>query len=129
MNRKSTIVTNNPAVYEKYKDKRDVEFLDGKTYPEVLEFVRDAIHRGHKLLSHPLSGSVKPNETPYKSVMISKDIGEFDEDGVLIMEDAITTMKKFLNDRVLSDWPEHILDDFQTIDLSLMENTIDKLGH
>lgn len=34
--------------------------------------VRDRIHEGHLLLSHPLSGSVKPNETPYKSVMIVK---------------------------------------------------------
>lgn len=126
---KSVIITNNKKVYDKFKDLREVEFLEGRTYLEVLEYTRDKIHAGHKLLTHPLSGSVKPNETPLKSVMISEEKGELDEEGLLIMEDAISTVKKFLNNKILPEWTESILDDFAVIDLSIMENTIEKLGH
>lgn len=128
--RKTIIVTNNPYVYEKYKDRREVNFLEDGKYLDVLETIRPLLHKGHKLLTHPLSGSLKPNETPYKSIIISKEGGEeVDSQGLLLLEDAINYTHKFLADRKTTDWPEHILDDFRTIDLSLMENTIDILGH
>ena len=68
---KYIIITNNPLVKEKYVDK-EVEFYD-KKYQEILQIVKNKIALGHKMLTHPLSGSVKPKETPYKSIMISKD--------------------------------------------------------
>ncbi len=127
---KSMIVTNNPSVFEKYAERRKVEYMEGKTYMEVLEHVRDMLHAGHKLLTHPLSGSVKPNETPYKSILVSLEIKEtLDRDGILIMEDAILTVRKFLGNFPTPNWTERVLDDFRVVDLSLMENTIDKLGH
>lgn len=64
------IVTNNPLVVRELTGQYTVEFVDG-TYHDVLVALRDQIHKGHRLYSHPLSGSVKPNETPYKSVLIS----------------------------------------------------------
>lgn len=127
---KSMIVTNNPSVFEKYSEKRKVEYLEGKTYMEVLEHVRGMLHEGYKLLTHPLSGSVKPNETPYKSILVSLEKKEkLDQDGILIMEDAILTVRKFLGNFQTPNWTERVLDDFRVVDLSLMENTIDKLGH
>lgn len=67
MGRRSyVIVTNNPLVLERLGDTHNVEYED-ISYESVLERVRDKIHLGHTLLSHPLSGSVKPNETPYLS--------------------------------------------------------------
>lgn len=127
---KSMIITNNPSVFEKYAERRKVEYMEGKTYMEVLEHVRDMLHAGHKLLTHPLSGSVKPNETPYKSILVSLETKEtLDRDGILIMEDAILTVRKFLGNFPTPNWTERVLDDFRVVDLSLMENTIDKLGH
>lgn len=126
---KNYLVTNNESVYEKFKDKMEVIFLENYKYIDVLEFVRDKIHEGHKLLTHPLSGSIKPNETPYKSIMISKEIGELDTDGLLIIEDSIESANKFMSIKPTPDWKESILDDFRVIDLSLMENVIEKLGH
>ena len=126
---KSIIVTNNPAVWEKFKKNHTVKFLEGKTYPEVLERVRNDIHKGHTLLTHPLSGSVKPNETPYKSIMISEKREELDERGLLLVEDAISTVKKFLQNAATPVWNDKILDDFQAIDLSIIENVIEKLNH
>ncbi|WMM25992.1 GrdX family protein [Tissierella sp. MB52-C2] len=123
------IVTNNPYVYEKYKDKMDMIYKEELNYLQLLEFLRDKIHEGHQLLTHPLSGSIKPNETPYKTVMISKEKGSLDTSGVLIVEESIETAKKFQTDKPTPDWVESVLDDFRVIDLSLIENVIDKLGH
>ncbi len=125
---KSIIVTNNPYVNEKYKDKRDLIYLENAKYLDVLEYVRDQIHMGHELLTHPLSGSIKPNETPYKTIMISKKTDQLDSQGLMIMEESIATAKKFMNDKPTPDWVESVLDDFRVIDLSLVENMIDKLG-
>lgn len=125
---KKLLVTNNEMVNEKFKDILEVSFLQGYDYLQVLEWVRDRVHEGHKLLTHPLSGSIKPNETPYKSIMISKDVFELDTDGLLIIEEAIGAAKKFVSIKPTPNWKERVLDDFRVIDLSLMENVIEKLG-
>ena len=88
------IITNNPLVLEKLGETHNVVYKE-ISYEEVLEEVRDRIHEGHLLLSHPLSGSVKPNETPYKSVMLSKGKGEMDERSLSIIENAIQACGKF----------------------------------
>lgn len=125
----SLIITNNKSVYDKFKDKMEIEFLDDYKYLDLLNYVRDKIHIGHKLLTHPLSGSIKPNETPFKSIIISKEVGELDSQGLLIIEESILTTKKFLENKTTPNWTERVLDDFRVIDLSLMENVIEKLGH
>lgn len=125
----TVIITNNPYVYEKYKDKREVLFKEEFNYMDMLEFVRNRVHEGYELLTHPLSGSVKPNETPYKTIMMSNKKSELDSSGLSIVEESILTAKKFMSDKVTPDWSEEVLDDFRVIDLSLIENAIDKLGH
>ncbi len=125
----TVIITNNPYVYEKYKDKREVIYKEDFKYMDMLEFVRNRVHEGYELLTHPLSGSIKPNETPYKSLIMSTKKGELDEMGLSIVEESISTAKKFMTNKPTPDWKEHVLDDFRVIDLSLMENAIDKLGH
>lgn len=126
---KSIIITNNRDVNEKFKERMEVVFLEDKDYLDVLYFVRGKVHDGHKLLTHPLSGSIKPNETPFKSIMITKEIGDLDTDGLMMVEESILTAKKFLNNKPTPNWTERGLIDFRVIDLSLMENVIDKLGH
>ncbi len=128
---KKILVTNNKLVYEKYNDKQEVVYLEGQTYLDVLEYVKGKLHEGHKLLSHPLSGSIKPNETPYKSIIISKNSYKDDLDiqGTMIIEDSIETANKFQSIKATPQYRESTLDDFRVIDLSLMENVIDKLGY
>ena len=126
---KNIIITNNLSVKEKFQDNFKVEFLEGKTYMDVLGHTRDFIHKGHELLTHPLSGSVKPNETPYKSIIVSSKVGDLDESGLKILEDSIQTVDKFMENQKTQNWTERVLDDFRVIDLSLMENVIDRLGH
>ncbi|NMB28166.1 MAG: GrdX protein [Tissierellia bacterium] len=126
---KNIIVTNNKYVYEKYKDNFEIIFDESFSYLDVLSYVRDKVHEGHELATHPLSGSVKPNETPYKTIMISEKKGVLDFNSLKIIEDSIATAKKFISYKPTPNWTESILDDFRVIDLSLIENVINKLNH
>lgn len=82
---KFVIVTNNPKVRDELGQEFDVDYAD-ITYREILCKVRDMIYEGHKLLTHPLSGSVKPNETPYKSILVAKKTGKMDVQDASIIE-------------------------------------------
>lgn len=117
------LITNNLKVYNKYFETMDIIYKE-ESYLDILYTTRDRIHQGHELLSHPLSGSIKPNETPFKSIIISKKIDALDMKGLNIIEESIITTEKFLKDRALPIWDEKVLDDFRTIDLSLIENLI-----
>lgn len=126
---KNIIVTNNRMVKDKFQDLFQIEFIEGLDYIKVLRFIRDKLHQGHQLLTHPLSGSIKPNETPFKSVMISGAKSSLDQQGLAIVEESIATAAKFITNKATPEWPESVLVDFRVIDLSLMENVIEKLGH
>lgn len=120
MSRKSyMILTNNPLVLEKLKDTHNVIYKD-ISYEELLKEVRDRIHEGHLLLSHPLSGSVKPNETPYKSVMISERKGEMDSRSLSLIENALQACRKFEDKS--GRYEAKVYEDFQLIDWTLLES-------
>lgn len=113
------LFTNNKRVEEAYKDTCPVMFVDG-SMEDVLKSVRDYIHQGHRLLSHPLSGSVKPNENPFKSVLVSSAKGALDLDSLRIIENCIVMTAKFpVKFKTLT---EQMRTDFQTIDHSLIKN-------
>ena len=120
MNRgKYIIVTNNPLVLEKHGDTHEVIYRE-VSYEDVLREVRDRIHEGHSMLTHPLSGSVKPNETPYKSIMISAERRAIDGESVALIESAIHACGKFefKSDR----YKPGVYKDFQIIDCTLIES-------
>ena len=52
------ILTNNPLIVEKLGQEYSVEYED-ISYEDTLKKVREYIYKGHELLTHPLSGSVK----------------------------------------------------------------------
>lgn len=118
------MITNNSMVREKLCDRFEMIFIDG-TLLDVLKAVRDCVHKGHKLLTHPLSGSIKPNETPFKSVLISKAIGKtIDMDSLTLIENGMHTAEKLLKTRKTPDWPSRLLEDFKLIDFDLIQNAI-----
>jgi hypothetical protein len=89
---------------------------------DIFTLARDEIHLGARLINHPLSGSIKPNESPYKSLVLSNERGSLDTDSLLLMEGAIATLRKLpKRERTLS---ERVLDDFQVIDLDLLDSAI-----
>lgn len=117
------IITNNPEVYSKYSDVYKVELLD-TDYLGVLFKVRDMIHLGFEMYTHPLSGSIKPNETPYKSIIISDNSKGLNFESLQTIESSIQTAEKFLKDRATPDWFEQSLNDFRLVDLSLIDNAV-----
>lgn len=116
------IITNNEMVYSKYKDTYSVLFIDG-SYKDVLVKTRDKIHEGYELLTHPLSSSVKPNETPYKSVIISDNKGNLNYDSVSIIENSMLSYEKF-NLHKIKNITEQMKEDFKLIDLTVLESAL-----
>ena len=121
---KVKVITNNSKVYDLFSKDWDVYYLD-TSYKGVLRETRDYIHKGYKLLTHPLSGSVKPNETPYKTILVSEDGNNLNLESLSIIEKSIESTEKFyINSNEIN---EEVLEDFREIDLSLIENVINKL--
>lgn len=120
MNRgKYIIVTNNPLVYKKHGNTHRVIYEE-VSYEGLLRMVRDRIQEGHLMLTHPLSGSVKPNETPYKSIMISEERGNVDSESVRLIENALGSCQKF--EFKCDRYEPHVYEDFQLIDCTLIES-------
>ncbi len=121
---KIQIITNNPLVAQKLSEEYPVHY-EPRSYREVLVAVRDLIHQGYQLYSHPLSGSVKPNETPYKSVFLSQKPGKLDLDAVRIIENSIITCDKFAVK--FPDPPPDMDRDFQLLDLTLLQGALSQI--
>lgn len=117
------IVTNNPLVKDYFKPE-EVVFVDSG-YKEVLLKVRDYIHTNHILLTHPLSGSVKPNETPYKSIAVRAD-EKLDFDSLELIENALAVYDKFQGNEKTPMWTERVKEDFMVIDFDLIKNALKK---
>lgn len=119
------IITNNPLVVACMEGKGNytIDFQPDKTYREILVMARDLIHIGHSLYTHPLAGSVKPNENPYKSLIVSCEAHGFDADDAQIMSSAVTAYDKFRKiDHEM--YSEQVRKDFQLIDYTLLAGSI-----
>ena len=118
-----TILTNNPKVNEKFGDSHRVSFYDVPA-ESILSIAADMIDSGCVLLNHPLYGSVKPNETPYKSLLLKKKAGTYTWDAVSsdesreLINKAITAYNKFTHKK--EDTSHDLLLDYQVVDLSLL---------
>lgn len=124
MNKKAIIITNNTLSLATFKEKYNVVFIEGSLM-DVFIATRDYIHKGYALLTHPLSGSVKPNETPYKTIAISYEKqDELDFNSLMLIENSIQTAEKLLANKQKKQWPESVLDDFRIIDFDLIKNAL-----
>lgn len=121
------IVTNNSYVQRNSQQaefaKHQIVFVESLNIVDVFVRVRDYVHSGHKVLTHPLSGSVKPAETPFKSIAISADAPGLDYQSLLLIEEAVETTKKFAPRAFdMKTMPSQILDDFRQIDHGLIRS-------
>ena len=119
---KKLIVTNNPMVRERYSQQYDLKYEE-TSFVGVLKQVRDLVHRGYRLLTHPLSGSIKPNETSYKSVLLEESTGKIDEFSVRVIEEAVLTCDKFSQKKY--PYKKDVTRDFQFVDLTLFESGLE----
>jgi hypothetical protein len=121
------ILTNNQLAAEEFGDTHDVRMVEGGL-KDVLTQARDMINEGAILLNHPLYGSVKPNETPYRSLLISPgrpDAGgriPADEQSVRLIGNAVIAADKFTDKKKTTD--PQTLEDFMVVDLSLLRSAV-----
>lgn len=117
------IITNNPLAANKLTQ-YDLEYSE-ISYLDVLHKVRDKIHSGFVLLTHPLYGSVKPYETMYRTVVLQEG-KELDLDSLNLIEDAIAVTETFIRNKKIRHWSKSVMEDFQVIDLDLIEQTLQR---
>lgn len=121
---KFRIITNNPLVNLKYKDLYPMDYHEDATFLETLEFTRSKVHSGYEILTHPLTGSIKPGETPFKSIIISEEASKLNFDSLKLIEEAIITTKKFVLKR---KWTDKIISDFKLIDCDIITSGIESI--
>ncbi len=123
------LVTNNRLCFEKYKDRVRVDYLEDGSYLDVLVRARDYVQKGSRIETHPMAGSIKPNQTPFRSVLLSDRKMDGDEliENELMIEDAVLMTRKFLSDHPVRNWDESITDDFRQVDLELISGAIDRV--
>jgi len=124
------IITNNPLVALAWPD--EVASTEGGP-GDVFRAVRDMIHRGHRLLTHPLAGSVKPNESPYRSVVVTRDaLPTLHFESLRSIEAAQSTLDKLTASSGLryahGTAPPELHQDYRLIDADLMRSAIDSLN-
>jgi hypothetical protein len=89
---------------------------------------RNMIYQGYRLLTHPMSSSLKPNQTKFRSIILQKNQNNLDTESILMIERAIESAEKFLKFKKTPDWDEKILDDFRTVDMSIIEGVLNRIS-
>ncbi|NLB91071.1 MAG: GrdX protein [Clostridiales bacterium] len=118
---KVILVTNNPKVEKHFTPLYPTEFISGSLF-DVIVIARNYVHLGHSLLTHPLSGSVKPNHTPYKSILLTALPSGVDMDSLRIIEGAIDTCTKLGLEK--NTYPQTLEEDFMQVDFTLIEGAL-----
>lgn len=112
------IITNNPLVNNISdvmirKVRGDILTVLGEVYTLVAQ--------GHSLLSHPLAGSIKPNQNPYRSVLLSSLPGTLDAMHLKIAQQCLDKAEAMMRE-VFPELPGH--HDLQLIDLELLRQAL-----
>ena len=121
------LVTNNDRVYEKYKDITNVILVE--SYEAVLIKVRDLVYDRHVLLTHPQASSLKPNQTPYRSVAVYPRGDEDNTKDIMLIEKCIETYRQWQDIAPTpTNYEERVANDFKTIDLSVVDNFMPRIS-
>lgn len=115
-----TIITNNPQLKEKVQTIK-LEFVDDLF--AVYSRSRDLIHQNWKLISHPLAGSVKPAQNPYRSIILAP-AQKLDFYSLNTIENAMQKLKQFNKNHEKREYTQKIKEDYQVIDLTLIESAL-----
>lgn len=117
------ILTNNALVNACMGASFQVRFLADFSHRDILIAARDLVYAGHTLYAHPLSGSIKPNRTPYKSVAVSRAPRAFSPEEAEIIAEAILAFDKFA--KVAREDDENVKADLRLIDYTLLAGALD----
>ncbi len=126
--KRAVIITNNDWVSEKYKGMMNIIFLN--SYEEVLVKAKDMAYDGHHLLTHPQASSLKPNQTPYRSVIVYPSDGDDNTSDILLIE---KNLEIFYQWQKIAPTPGNYTDGvvrgFKVFDASMMDSIIPRIFH
>jgi hypothetical protein len=114
---KYLIVTNNPLVKEEFDN---CLFIEG-SFLDVLIKVRDLVHEGVQLISHPLGASVRMLFSPYRSIVVGEGNNKINNLYIEIIENSIVNYKKHMNIRKVDNKNSH---SYALIDKELLNPTL-----
>lgn len=118
-------ITNNPMVME--QGFSNMEFFETDVLG-LLKIVLREVSRGYGLLSHPLTGSIRPDITPYKTVLLCKNAAPVDQESMWLARRAVCyaeDLYKLRDEPIYRKWGRKALEDFQCIDLSIIERALE----
>lgn len=118
-------ISNNPLLLE--KNFSTLEYHETNIL-ELFKMTMDEVLKGYKLLSHPLTSSIRPDITPYKTLLLSPDPGEIDEESVKLLDRAMDYTEKLYalrEEPIYRKWGEEAKKDFQLIDYSIIEQALE----
>jgi hypothetical protein len=126
------LITNNPGLQQSIVSS-GLAFVAG-TSLNVLTAARDAVHLGGFLLTHPLYGNLRPNQQPFRSVLIQKGTTfDFNSAACLeslsMIEEAVLLYQGYGNRLPRGDGlPEAARHDYAFVDFELMRESLTLYG-
>lgn len=85
---------------------------------------RDLVHTGWLLVANPLYGNFKPNQQPYRTLVLTEGKAfRVDCESLELIENAINYYQNSHVLRLPGSLPEEVDKDFRYIDYMLMEET------
>jgi len=121
-------ITNNPDLIECISQ---IEIVNGPPLA-VLIRGRDLIHTGCELVSSPLYGNFKPNQQPYRTLVLNNTgkgmHAATNIESLNLIEEAIGIYSRSLINRIPGELPYPIEKDFRYVDFALMKETFCQCG-
>jgi hypothetical protein len=126
------LMTNNASLHRLISLGYSARFVKGSSL-DVLIAVRDAVHLGSRLLTHPLCGNLRPHQQPFRSVLIEEALaiekgGLVDLDSLSWIEEAVLVYRSCQNDTkrlpLPDDFPVETRRDYAFIDAELMRESL-----
>ncbi len=103
------IVTNNNKVFNFYKETNQVYYFQKLDFLDILNKVKEEIYKGRKLLSDPIMYNLENVENPFKSIALSKEVFDDDEQKRLI-DSVIGIAKKIPSRKDFSEFDDMTLE-------------------
>ena len=109
-----------------------LEFIDATSF-DVLRRGRSLVHEGWELLASPLYGNFKPNQQPYRTLVLRKlnnatGGGLPDAQSLSLIEDSVRFYENAHIVMPPGGLAENIEKDFRYMDIVLLEETFRQYG-
>lgn len=118
-------ITNNPMILN--SGIPQVEYHETDVL-SLFRLIQPEIDKGYALLSHPLTGSIRPDITPYKTVLLSAQKAKADQQSLQLIDRAIRYAEELYSLRekpLYLMWDDQAKKDFQYVDLSIIRQAME----